>query len=62
VASRALRARYLSQIIQAAMFLVTGRAGTILNDVGFVKTVLLVTSLAFAVYRFDGDAVAKAIA
>src|ERR1700731_1595463 len=44
------------------MFLVTGRAGSILDDVGFVKAVLLMTSLAFAIDRFDGDAVAKTIA
>jgi hypothetical protein len=44
------------------MFLVTRRAGAVLDDVRFVKTVLLVTSLAFAIDRFDGDAVAKAIA
>jgi len=44
------------------MFLVTRRTRTTLNDVGFVKTVFLVTSLAFAIDRFDGDAVAKTIA
>lgn len=44
------------------MFLVTGRAGSILNDVRFVKAVLLVTTLAFAINRFDGDSVVKTIA
>jgi hypothetical protein len=62
VTTRALRTRYQSQIIQAAMFLVTGRAGTILKDGRFVKTVLLMTRLALAVDRFDRDAVAKTIA
>jgi hypothetical protein len=44
------------------MFLMTRRAGAVLNDVRFVKAVLLMTSLAFAIDRFDGDAVTKTIA
>jgi len=62
VASRALRARDQSEVIQASMFLMTRRAGAVLNDVRFVKAVLLVTALTFAIDRFDGDAVAKTIA
>src|SRR5436190_12890397 len=45
VAGRALRGRDQSEIIQASMFLVTGRAGAVLNDVRFVKGVFLMASL-----------------
>src|SRR5438876_9804127 len=62
VAGRALRARDQSNITKPAMFLMTRRAGTALNDVRFVKAVFLMTSLAFAIDRFDGDAVTKTIA
>ena len=36
------------------MFLMARRAGAVLNDVRFVKAVFLMTSLAFAIDRFDG--------
>src|SRR5438477_5337316 len=62
VAGRALRAGDQSEIIQAAMFLVARRAGLVLHHVRFVKTVLLMAGLAFAIDRFNGDAVAKTIA
>ena len=44
------------------MFLVAGRAGTILHHVRLVKAVLLMASLALAVNCFDGNAVTKTIA
>jgi hypothetical protein len=44
------------------MFLMTCRAGAVLDDVRFVKAVFLMTSLAFAIDRFYGDAVTKTIA
>jgi hypothetical protein len=44
------------------MFLMTRRARTVLDNVRFVKTVLLVTILAFAIDRLDGYAIAKTIA
>jgi hypothetical protein len=44
------------------MLLVAGRAGTIFHHVRFVEAVLLVTSFAFPIDCFDGDAVAKTIA
>jgi len=44
------------------VFLVTRRAGSILHDVCFVEAVLFMTALAFAIDRFDADAVAKTIA
>ena len=43
------------------MFLMTGGAGTVLDDVGFVKTVLLVTGFAFTIDPINRDAVAKAV-
>jgi len=62
VAGRALRGRDQSKITEPAMFLMTRRAGAVLNDVRFVKAVFLMASLAFAIDRFDGDAVTKTIA
>src|SRR5207248_6977201 len=62
VARRALGACDQTKIGQAAMFLVTSGTGTILNNVRFMKRVLLVTGLAFEIDCFHGDAVAKAIA
>ena len=44
------------------MFLVTGRARPILDNIRFVEAVLLVAGLAFAIDRFNRDAVAKTIA
>ena len=44
------------------MLLMACRARPILNDVRFMKAVLLVAALAFAIDRFDGDAVVKTIA
>jgi len=62
VAGRALRGRDQSKITEPAMFLMTRRAGAVLNDVRLVKAVFLMASLAFAIDRFDGDAVTKTIA
>lgn len=62
VTSGALGARDQTKIGQAAMFLMTRRAGSILNYVRFVKVVLLMTNFTFAIDRFDGDAVAETIA
>ena len=44
------------------MLLMACRARPILNDVRFMRAVLLVAALAFAIDRFDGDAVSKTIA
>src|SRR5438105_10953474 len=44
------------------MLLMACRARPILNDVRFMRAVLLVAALAFAIDRFDGDAVVKTIA
>jgi hypothetical protein len=41
------------------MFLMTGRARSILDDVGFVESVLLMTALAFSIDRIKSDAVVK---
>ena len=62
VTSGAFRARNQSQVRQTPMFLVTRRAGTILDHVRFVKAVLLMTTLAFPIDRFDRNAVPKPIA
>ena len=62
MASGALGACDQTKIRQTAMFLVTSGTGTILNNVRFMKRVLLVAGLAFAIDRFHGDAVAKSIA
>lgn len=43
------------------MLLVTRGAGTILHHVRFVKAVLLMTRLAFAINRFDRDTVTKPV-
>ena len=43
------------------MFLVARRAGLVLNHVRFVEAVLLMAGLAFAIDRFNGNAIAKTI-
>ena len=61
VTSRALGARDKPKVRQALVLLMTCRTGAILDNVRFVKTVALMTNLAFAIDRFDANAVAKAI-
>jgi hypothetical protein len=62
VAGGALGACDQTKIRQTAMFLVTSGTGRILNNARFMKTMLLVTGLAFAIDRLHGNAVAKTIA
>src|SRR5438270_12739876 len=44
------------------MLLMACRARPVLNNVRLMKAVLLVTAFAFAIDRFDGDAVVKTVA
>src|SRR4051794_25048456 len=60
MAGRALRARDHTKRRDAAMFLVTHRTGTILDHIRFMKRVLFMTRLTFAIDCRERDALVKA--
>ena len=62
VARKALRLRNHFDRAGTLMFLMTRRTGTILDHVRFMKRVLLVAALAFAIDRVESDAVLETIA